>query len=358
VFAFDPVQIVHEHLIMTETASLLAMAVYLAAGWEYLRSRSLYWLPVLAFLGVGLVSLRLVYLPVVLAAALLPLLASLPPAAGGWVPNLAFALLLSFGSTLLFQSGYQRLTGRLAHREPAYHYNTGFFLLGSVSPLVKPEDSPDPRVASAVIAQGRSRMPLTPGFRAQQIWEPEGLIAKITAAFGGDERQADRAALGLANAAIRRDPLGYLGLGVHIWLSYWRGFSTLRWYLEVENGMEPPTIVSPYEAEVVSRVFSFDAANQYKLRTLSRWYHIAGRDWFAFLLLSPFLAGLALAMSRTNPKPVVFLLGWNLLLLASTCMGVTEPLYRYLHPFSYTALLAAAVLCEKLAGLGGRPGSK
>ena len=78
---------------------------------------SLRWLVVLAFLGVLLVSLRIVYVPVVLAAAVL-----LPAAAyfssSSMRPGLlALALVVSCGSSILFQLGYRHLTGWLAGRQ-------------------------------------------------------------------------------------------------------------------------------------------------------------------------------------------------------------------------------------------------
>jgi hypothetical protein len=78
-FALDPVQVLHEHMVMTETAALLAMSVYLLTALQYIREKSLTWLALLAFLGTALVSLRLVYVPGVLAAAILvPAIAYFP----------------------------------------------------------------------------------------------------------------------------------------------------------------------------------------------------------------------------------------------------------------------------------------
>src|SRR3984957_12475704 len=70
-FAFDPVQIVHEHLVMAETAALLTMAIFLVVASRSLRAPGLWQLVLLAFLGILMVSLRIVYLPVVLLSAVL-----------------------------------------------------------------------------------------------------------------------------------------------------------------------------------------------------------------------------------------------------------------------------------------------
>src|SRR5579872_1293774 len=81
VFAFDPVQMVQERMVMTETAALLAMAVYLVAASAYLQRPDWWRLVVLSFIGLLLVSFRLVYLPLVLAAAVL-----LPAGVYFWPP--------------------------------------------------------------------------------------------------------------------------------------------------------------------------------------------------------------------------------------------------------------------------------
>src|SRR5450755_1464578 len=70
-FAFDPVQIVHERLVLTETTALFATAIFLLAAARYLRAPDLWQLVLLSFLGILLVSLRTVYLPLVLLSAVL-----------------------------------------------------------------------------------------------------------------------------------------------------------------------------------------------------------------------------------------------------------------------------------------------
>ena len=44
--------------------------------------------------------------------------------------------------------------------------------------------------------------------------------------------------------------------------------------------------------------------------------------------------------------PAALLAVWSSILLLATCAGSVEPLVRYLHPFSFTALAALAFLLE------------
>jgi hypothetical protein len=348
-FAIDPVQIVHEHLVMSETAALLVMATFLVAALKYLQDPSPRWLVILSFLGVLLVSLRIVYLPAVLAAAVLLPVSAYFSSSARRPRVLAIALVASCGSAALFHLGYRYLTGWLAGREPAYHYMTGFFLLASVAPIIESGDTGDARVASAIMAQNMSGFPLASrASRSDQLWAPEGFVARLTTIFGGDEREADQAAQRLARAAIQRNPLGFLKLGLENYLSFWGGVLYVRSSLEWENGSQLPPAANAHEASVIRSVFGVDVSNQHTLRTPSRRYHILARHWSLFLLASPFLAGLALWLGPANPRGTALLLGWNCLLLAATCFGAVSTVYRYLHPFSFTALAAAAILCEIL----------
>ena len=171
-------------------------------------------------------------------------------------------------------------------------------------------------------------------------------MARLRTVFNGDERAADQAAQRLARAAIERNPLGFVKLGLHNYLGYWGGLRHLRASLEWEDGWH--TLVNGFDASVVRSAFGADVSNQQTLRTPSRRYHMFARDWSVFLLASPLLACLALWLGPANPGGTGLLLGWTCLLLTATCLGANESAFRYLHPFSWTGLAAAAVLCEVL----------
>ncbi len=347
-FAFDPVQIVHEHLIMAETTAMLAVALFLAVSLEYLRRLSSPWLVGVSLLGILLVSLRIVYLPVVLACAvLLPVGAYVAsPRRIPWA--LAISLLVSCGSTFLVHVGYRHLTGKLAGREPDYQYRTGDFLVSLVAPLVSAEDARDARVADAVRAQNQSPVPLSdPDRRTWQMWSPEGFVARLRTAFQGDFAAATRAGDKLARTAIYRDPLGYVRLGFHTYLEYWQELRRIKQILPKENGSPPVPVVSESGARMISAVFGVDVSDQHTFYTPSRRYHLLGCYWNVFLLVSPFLAGLALWSGRAPGVALLFV--WSLLLFAATFLGASEVAYRYLHPFSFTAVAAIAILGERWA---------
>ncbi len=346
-FAIDPAQVVHEHLVMAETATLTVLAVYLVTTLFYLERPAFLPLAVLSLLGILLVSLRINYLPVViLASVAIPLVGWWSIAGKPW-RVLALGLLVSCGSTAILHTGYRSLTGDLENRSPRYSSSNGFFLLSSVSPLLRPGDSSNPRLSKAVEEQSRTGIPLRFDRRVAQMWEPDGLRPRILQAFAGDQFAADEAALPMARAAIWRNPAGYVGLAIHTYLDFWTHIPELPQFLGRENGMLLPLKSGEFEIIASSRWFHVDLSRQHEWNTLTRRYHIAARYWFIFLLVSPALSVAAWRFGSINRRGLAVLAASPCLILAATCFGATETVYRYLHPFSFFGLAALAILAER-----------
>jgi hypothetical protein len=365
VFACDPVQIVHEHLIMAETAALLATAAFLVTSCRYLRAPDSWLLVWLSFPGILLVGLRIVYLPIAFVSAV-----ALPLAAYFWSPawpklrrplTLALALGVSCTSTVIAHLGYTHLTGYLAEREPAYNYVSGFFLMSAVAPILKAEYADDARVARAVIEQNQSALPLSsPGSRTDQLWDLKGLATRMKTAFDGNIPAANRAAQRLADRAILRNPAGFAKLAIRTYIAYWVQIPSLRWFLRWENGSPPgKNEVLPFDISAVRSAFGVDVSNQYLVQTPSRRFHFWAWPWSIFLLASPFLAGFALWLDPRDDKEAshaaALLFVWSCFLLTATCFGSTEASYRYLHPLSFTGLAGVAFLMEKLCRRASNP---
>ncbi len=361
-FALDPVQVVHEHMVMAETATLTVLAVYLMAALFYLErpARSLIgnsWLAVLALLGILLVSLRIAYLPPVLfAAAAIPL--------AGWLSSpgsprraLALGLLISCGSTAILHLEYRRVTGHLNHKPPRYSSMNGFFLMAGAAPLLSPGDTTDPRVSEAVAEQRRSSFPLTAQPRWAQLWEPDGLRVRLLKAFDGDDTRAEDAAFQLARTAIRRNPAGYLGLAVQNYLDFWRNLPRLPNLLAEEDGVLTPGSIAESEASIIKKWFGVDVSSRrHESMTPSRRYHIEGRFWIVFLLLSPAVTIAAWAAGPVNRPGLALLSISACLIFACVCFGAVEASYRFLHPYSWFGLAALAVLAQRaFAGTPSAP---
>jgi hypothetical protein len=356
-FACDPVQIVHEHLVLAETGALLATALFLLAALSFLEGPGFWKLALIGFLGAVLVAFRILYVPVVITMAVVLPLRMLQETRK--VRVLLLALAVSCGSTLIFQMGYRSLTGKLAKREPAYHYTTGFFLAAGIAPLIKPVDADEPRVAQAVEEQNRSSLPLARiELKPFQLWDPNGLARRIRALFPGDLRSANQAADKLARHAVFRDPIGFLKLGLRAYALYWTQLPDMATLLPDEDGAIR-SAVSPFEVQAIQSAFGSDVSDQHLFRTPSRRFHWWARWWHALLLVSPLfmIAGFWLnrQYSQAIAWPAALFLLWSCLLMVATCMGAVQSAYRFLHPFSFIGLAGVALFAEGLLPSAHRP---
>lgn len=351
-FALDPVQVFHERYILSETTTLLAMALFLVVALRYLKDRRLFTLVEVSFMGIVLVGLRFVYLPLVLAcAAIIPVLA--------WFPGrkmrpqskaLAASLLVSLGATVVFHTGYRRLSGWIYEREPAYQYEAGFFLLGAVSPIIKAADIDNPRVAQA-FKQTSERFPRDYLYRTRQLWDPDGLVWTIRRAYQ-DDRVANAAADHLARSVIRHHPLDFLKLTWETYCAFWRLYPGLPILLQLDR---TASVIGAHDASLISPVFSEYNTHHENNDSLSRRYLTFAFRWYLFLMLSPYILAVALFAKPPSIRGVTLLFVWTCMLQFATCIGIQLVTIRYMHPFSFTSLIGLAVLCESLLSKIRRP---
>ena len=160
----------------------------------------------------------------------------------------------------------------------------------------------------------------------------------------------------IAITAIRRDPIGFLQLGVAGWRHYpillREPFSSVA---SIEDGSN--TLVQPTENDwtfLKHRFTDPDPSNAIEV-TPSRRYHQSARYWYWMEYLSP-LIGLAAWLSgpRGTRQAAAWLAGWSALLIAATCL--TSPVtLRYLHPLSFTGIAALAILLDRLLSVSVAP---
>ncbi len=349
--AWDPTQIVHEHLVMTEAGAALAAALFLLCSLRYLAKPSLPAAVALSAIGAALVGFRVVYVPLVWAsAAALPLLTM--PGHASWKTRVQ-ALAIGASVIIAGQMGYQHLTGWLAGREPAYHYRSGPFLLAQVSPLVIPEDAPDARSSQAIRQQiDHPQHPLrntSSTNRGFQLWNPEGLISRLNQTYQGGSHSVSQAASHIARNAIRRDPLGFLRLGATGLAEYpGRLGTTLPGDLAIENGSSIQIQPTQNDWQLLTTHFNSPTQENVRQITPSRQFHLYSRPWCWLQFLSPLLGLLACLAARPGCRQsTAWLVLWSTSILAVTCL-LSPIAMRYLHPLSFTAFAALAVLVEAI----------
>ena len=353
--SLDPLQLVWQRYVMTETVSLFFYVLVLLFSFLYLKHRRLWQLALLQILSVFLISFRMSYLLVVqISAFLLPLIAFLPEIRVALRKHsstllkalglksvglhLAFSVLLMF---VLLQ-GYRQLNGRLAAREPALLHNSGLSVLTTWAPVLKPTDSPDPRL-SKLIANG-DRFRLNDLWsRESQLYSPGGLADRWKQ-IEPNAPISDQVAKQTALNALLRDPMGVVTLGAKTFLHYWN-FEHIRreakrelakglnnwpnkktWGVATHFHLSPPL---PRDA---------------KRNTLLQRYFLRSQPYYYVVLLSPFACvGLIFLVS----KGYVSLLSLHSWILFGTITILSKGAsVRYLQPMSLLTILIFAAFVQ------------
>ncbi len=360
--AIDPLQLLWQRYIMTETISLFLYALMLLFALLYLKERRLWLLGASLGVSVLLISFRMSYLLVVQATAvLLPIMAfwpeiraasrkALPVSRRRATVRLACVhLVFSLVLVLALLEGYRELNGHLARCRPAFLHAAGFTLLATWAPALEPRDSPDPRL-SRLIAEG-SRFKLKDiRYRPLQRYIP-GYLIKQWEQIEPNSDLAEGVAKKTAMRALFRHPLAVAELGVNTFLSFWN----FRWLFDEaqsELGRAGRYVPETLTAEL-ARYYHFAVQPQdAKKRTVLQRHFLRAQPYWYVVLLSPFICGCLLFFAPTR---YVFLLCFHawILLGTVTFFAITTSV-RYLQPMSLLTILTLALLTK--ASIEGRPG--
>jgi len=348
--AVDPLQLLYERYVMTEAISLALYAFVIHRSFLYLRDRRLRDLAILQAISVLLIGFRISFLlPVQVNTVLLPLLAFAPDVwkrlrrpwtegalrvsalrtCGG---HLAVSVVLLF----LLHTGYKRTNGWLSAREPAYLYGTGFMLLSFWSPVLQPEDAADPRLAD-LISKGDELALKNPDLRNSQRYAPGFLIDRWSK-IEPEAAKAERLARDTALHALRRNPLGILGIGWRTYSDYWN-VATMKQSAEMDFSFG-----NPPSATLVTRLasrfhFAFDSTGTTK--SAVQWYYVAAWPYYFLILLAPLLSGLAIVLKFGRSYAIVLFVHISIMMVMSMTFGRDS--VRYLQPISFLTLLVLAL---------------
>lgn len=343
--AVEPLQLLEERYVLTESLATLLFAVFLLLCFEYLAKPRLAILASIQVCGVLLISLRISFLPlVILCSVALPFFTRKSTSRPrNFVRqrsvHVLFGLLLS--QLLLF--GYRHLYAQLIeppmHGHPAYFYRDGLFLVSDFAPLIKPVDYPIARERSELFRP--SRVPLAQlENRDAQRWYPDGICDRIIKECHGDEDAADALARKTAIHALKRDPLAAIKLGVQTAaLYFYRPYFVST--LITDEGYD--AVLPPAEATVYRRDFGVDFnSSMTRFRRsppfIEQW-HRALYPWYWFLLLLPFLF-CAYLIWRRRALPAHFLSTLFLFLfLEGAVLTVTRPTARFLTTMAWLSFV-------------------
>lgn len=354
--ALDPLQLVWQRYIMTETISLFLYVLMLLLSFLYLKQRRLWQLVIVQVLAVLVISFRMSYLLVVqISTFFLPLIAFLPEirfafrepsrtksrmsAATSAGSHLALAILLMF----LLQQGYQRVNGWLAHRKPSLLLISGVTMLATWAPALKPSDSPDPRL-SGLIAKGDQFHLNDIWLRNSQLHEP-GYLVDQWKKIEPDRTIQNQVAKETALHALLHRPTGVLILGVKTFLGHW----DLR--LMHRKAKADLEIAFPWNSQMQKYAARFHMTpprrDETKTHTLLQRYQLIAQPYYYLVLLSPFACAYLLFFGQEGYRFLLFLHSWTF--LATISLLSIAPSARYLQPMSLLTMLIGAALVKSVA---------
>ena len=339
--ALEPLQLMFERFVMTETMSVFAFALLMLLSFSYLKNGSLLILALIQIVGVFLFSLRYSYLPLVLTlSVLLPLLAG--PGKLFRPKPIVLALVISLGLSQLLLFGYRHLYGRLTHGPAEYSSQDGIFLAADIAPIIKPIDFPLAEKRAAVF--GDLKFPLAdPEMRRSHRWMSGGLCQRMEAA-GSNEEETNRLARKTALRAMKRDPLGVLKLAAFTFGEFFNR-ERVKWNLKLDQGQYVgPT---PGDIETLKRSFGVDLTERNFNSWTKRWEEHSV-IWCGVVVTLPlvYLVFVALKWSKMT-TPEILCAVTSLILLAAAVIPVEIPNPRYIITLSWIDfLLLGSMLAE------------
>ena len=356
--SIDPLQLAWERYIMPETFSLFFYGLIIQQSSVYLRRPHLTTLLIIQLLTAIAISFDLMFLlPLQIMAVALPLIAfvferCLRPAgvidrAGPlqFVRRRAFWLHLAVSvlAILVMRESYRRATGWLAERQPGYSYSLGYSLLSAWGPAIRPQDSPDPRLAE-IIRQGADFNLGNEGTRNAQRFARGHLIDRWRQ-IEADTRKSSDIAFRTAINALGRDPWAVMKIGAQTYYAFWTGRAMER-LAKLELGRAK--INERQQQSLLARYhWRAPAGPDAEHRTISTWYYTAAVPYYFAILLSPLLS-LALVFVAAEKRYALLLFAHTWLIFCATFLMTLAPIIRYLEPLSVLMLLSAALALKSL----------
>lgn len=346
--AVEPLQLMYERYVLTETVTLFVFALYTLLAFQYIAGRRLFTLMLMQVAAILLISLRISFVPLAWACALaVPLLAAWDAGLPRNKARMAAAAASVFASVLLLGSlieGYKQVNGALSGRPPAMQYASGHFLLSGVAPIVKPGDLPLPEHRDRVFSPFRRDL----GDRRHREfhrWIDGGLIHRIQMAVPG-LLNADAVSKETAVNAIKRDPVGVARLTLLTYADYF-DLPYFKECLVQDRGVHE---LKPWLLRMLRHRFRYryDAAPGMEVRSVTGSFFMISWPWYCLLALTPFLALAGWGVCPAGKRRYAFVL----LLFAVTIVGPImlvgpHPVARYLHPLAWIALILGGVFADR-----------
>jgi hypothetical protein len=349
-YAVEPLALVYERLIMTETLTLLFLALFILTGLCYINHPRAPLLIVLALLGTCVVSLRTFHIPVVWVATIAAVLLGVPclkeQSSGslrGFGSKVLLHVLVAIVATIGFHALYKSYFAYMTNQPPSYNAADGLFLVASWAPVVTPDDFPSKAMAERVLPNLKFDLRK----RSNQRFSKGGLVDLLVEEQGGNAREANLVAKKIALHAALRDPIGVIGLALETYADSWDRGSIMRNVLSDQGGLElDKRLIDHFKAN-----YSEDLSKHHLQDTIAKRWHRAAAPWYNFLLLSPFFSVL-ICIPRAHRKPAIFIgvIAWCVIAVS---MGFGSTV-RFYHALGWLTCIQLGILLCYVSAAGGR----
>ncbi|MBA3607139.1 MAG: hypothetical protein H0W43_01295 [Chthoniobacterales bacterium] len=350
--AVDPLQLVWERYLMTETISLFLYALMLLVSLSYLRRRNPWQLLLVQILAVLTISFRISYLLTVEATAVaLPIIAFMPflrsglAAASRWstLRTLSAHLALSVVAMLALHLGYKQTNGYLAGRPPAYLYSSGLSILATWAPVLHPADSPDPRLAR-ILSQGAEFHLGEARLRNSQLYS-DGYLIDRWKETEFDSDRADGIAKQTALHALLHRPTRIFALGLGTFLGY---FNPVQIHKQAVSDLGNGEWPKPSAEKLAGRLQLVPPPPQAAgLHTVLQKYFLIARPYYYVVALCPLFCAAFLFFLRETHLFLIFLHA-SIFLGTNSLLAVTASV-RYLQPLSFLTVLLFALIAHHIS---------
>ena len=334
--AVEPQQLLYERFVMTESLSTAIFAVFLFLAFEYVRSRKLWALIAVQFVGLLLVGFRVSFVPMLAAATVVA-----PILALGVRPlrPLLTHVLVSAGLFFGLHSAYKSWNGWLSNLPPAYSYADGFFLISNVSPLVSAVDTDSPELAPILAAPRVYATPDDPlNSRNSEMFADDGLVARVRQTLNDDYR-SNVESRRISYRVIFRNPIGFSRLALGTYLKFY-SHDYMKEILHGEAGVRE---LGPDEVKILS-YYHLYADDLPFLKTLTRGYHLVAWPFYIVLVNTPLVMALALLLTRPPRRFMWLLFLITAIHVAAVQVLGVEPSPRHLHAATIPLALAVGVI--------------
>jgi len=363
--AVEPLQLISERFVLTEAVSTFLFVCCMVLALGYLKSGRLIYLVFLEIISIPLISIRVSFLPFVLAGSVLfPVLG--PPAVTLWraifrrarfkegmakdavLSRTGTVVLHLFVAVLLSQAllyGYRRWNGHLLGRPAAYLYTDGFMLAADWAPVIRPIDFPFAELRQPIFDGVKIDLH-DPKARNAQLFAEGGLIP-VLRSFVKDQFLANKLAKKMALRAAKRDPIAVLKLGATTYGSF---FDTkyLAYTVGVEEGFGNGEAREQRWIQELATNFNeqFDGIHIY---SLTQKWHAAALPWYKFLMIAPVVVVLLAPFTEKAywPQWVVMCL-FNCMFVGVAVFATQEPTVRYLVADAWLTILSLGALASSV----------